>query len=136
MPKLRETLSNSLLPPTMQSLNSFCDNRESNPVIVFVNRDGSKYMVTLDNVELITTPGVPQGTHYYCSDSDISRGGLGRYSALKEFNKRLKETGGDVISMPSLTPNEMMILFMPTSMDDVTYKFFVTGVTPVFFVEE
>jgi len=108
------------------------------PLIVFVQRNGTKFLISVDTVELLNSPVSP---HYYVSDNiDVSHGNVGSIlticatsgdaDSLKEFNKRRAETSGPTYTMPSLELNEMKLIFCGHSDEELQFKFDIFGGNP------
>ena len=108
------------------------------PLIVFVQRNGSKFLISVDKVELLNSPVSP---HYYVSDNiDVSHGNVGSIlticatsgdaDTLKEFNKRRAETTGPTYTMPSLELDEMKLIFYGHSDEELQFKFDIFGGNP------
>lgn len=113
---------------------------ELDPSIVFVNLDGVIHYVTVDQVCI--RDSIPDGAHYYFADNiDIKTAGLGSHitmalssgdvDVLKEWHKRIKESEGLILYMPSLTLESMERLFGESStIEEIVFKFDVINGNP------
>ena len=116
--------------------------KELNPVILYVDRSGISHYVTIDQVLIKDTrAGTSKVIHYYFADDfDISTSNLGSHVTmavtsgdifLNEWNKRIKESGGLILYMPSLTLESMICLFGKSyTKEEIIFKFDVINGNP------
>ena len=117
------------------------DNRLINPIIIYVKRNGSKFLISLEKVEVLNSKVSP---HYYFSDNvDVSEANVGSFlticatsgdiGTLKEFFKRQTECSGPTYTMPSLEFDEMKLIFPEMNEEELQFKYDIFGGNPLMF---
>ena len=117
------------------------DNHLINPIIIYVKRNGSKFLISLEKVEVLNSKVSP---HYYFSDNvDVSEANVGSFlticatsgdiGTLREFNKRKDECSGPTYTMPSLEFEEMKLIFPEMNDEELQFKYDIFGGNPRLF---
>jgi hypothetical protein len=115
----------------------------ADPIIVYVDRMGTKHIATLSGVSVYSGAGWPRDVHYVISDNcDIGHAHIGSLltmavttdeeDCLKEFRKRHTAVKKDKVTlyMPSLSFDEMKALYPDIPVEELQFMFNVVGGNP------